>query len=91
MTIASTPWVILDTVQLAFEIRFILHADGLQLVVATLLGVGLGTLQHVLEEVVGERLHDEADDRLVGSGGNGRKRSCCDECHDGCEFEKFHR
>ena len=58
---------ILDRVDLRGEVTFVLHADRLEIeLVAVLGGVGLSARLHLLEELVGKRLHHQADLRLVG-------------------------
>ncbi|MCY1305717.1 hypothetical protein D9M70_555400 [compost metagenome] len=76
---------VFDAVQLALEIRLVLHADGFELVVAPLLCMRLCAFEHVLEEVVGKRLHDEANDGFVGGHRDRRERSGNSERDDRCE------
>jgi len=54
--------VVLDGLDLGREVTLVLHAHGLELEeVGVLGGEGLGAVVHLLEELVGQRLHDEAD------------------------------
>ena len=61
---------VLDGVDLRGEVALVLHADRLEV---ELVGVGGGVFLraglHLLEEFVGERLHHQADLRLVGGEG----------------------
>ena len=65
---------VLDRVDLRGEVALVLHADRLEV---ELVGVGGGVFLrarlHLLEELVGERLHHQADLRLVG--GEGRRQA----------------
>jgi hypothetical protein len=63
---------VFDSGGLRVEVGFRLHAHGLQLEVAAFLLVGQSPFGHVLEELIGQGLHDQPDPRLgrlsLGSG-----------------------
>ena len=67
------PQVLEHLLDLGGEIALVLHADGLEVeLVCVFGGVRLGARLHLLEELVGERLHDQADFGLVGRISEGR-------------------